>query len=219
MRSLFPFGSMAARYDQWYATPDGQAHDRVQKSDVRLFLGRAAGSQRLLDVGCGTGHWCLFFAEMGYQVTGIDVATEMIQAARQHVPGGSFEVADAADLPFEDKTFDVVAAMAMLEFVPDPRAALREMARCAKPGGRLLIGTLNRHAPLNQERLATGRQPYASARLFSPEPLRVMLAPLGRIRMVASTLDQQASAAPSDEATTASVGTLDGALLVAEVRL
>ncbi|MBS3822070.1 MAG: class I SAM-dependent methyltransferase, partial [Phycisphaerae bacterium] len=150
--SLFDFGPMAREYDRWYDTPAGQAHDRVQKNDVRRLLRPASAGQTLLDIGCGTGHWSSFFAEMGCQVTGVDIAPEMIEVARAKVPECSFQVADAHDLPFDDGTFDAVAAMATLEFLPDPAAAIGEMVRCARKGGHLLVGTLNRLAPLNQHR-------------------------------------------------------------------
>jgi len=184
--SLFDFGPMASEYDRWYATPSGQAHDHVQKDDVRRLLHPALAGQILLDIGCGTGHWSAFFVGMGYQVTGVDIAPEMIEVARTNVPECSFQVADAYDLPFDDGTFDAVAAMATLEFLPDPAAAIEEMVRCAKKGGHLLVGTLNRLAPLNQHRISKGKQPYSSAHLLSPDELRSLLAPVGRVRMVAS---------------------------------
>lgn len=185
-KTVFDFGPLARHYDRWYATSAGRSHDRAQKRDVRHLLQTASHGERLLDVGCGTGHWTAMFAEMGYQVTGVDLSPEMIEVARERVPGCSFRVADACELPFGDGSFDVVAAMATLEFMPDPSAAVREMVRCVRPGGRLLIGTLNRLAPLNQERLSSRRQPYASAHLFAPEELRAVLRPYGLVRMVAS---------------------------------
>jgi len=185
--SLFEFGPPAHEYDRWYDTPAGQAHDRMQKDDVRRLLHPASAGQTLLDIGCGTGHWSAFFAELGYRVTGIDVAPQMIEVARSAIPGCTFQVADAHDLPFDDEMFDVVATMATLEFLPDQAAAIGEMARCAKKDGHVLVGTLNRFAPLNQHRIAKGKQPYASGHLLSSDELRSLLAPLGRVRMVASS--------------------------------
>jgi ubiquinone/menaquinone biosynthesis C-methylase UbiE len=186
--SLFDFGPTAREYDRWYDTPAGQAHDRVQKNDVRRLLRPASAGQTLLDVGCGTGHWSAFFSEMGYTVTGADVAPAMIEVARSAVPQCTFQVADAHELPCDDGAFDIVASIATLEFLPDQAAAIREMARCARKHGQLLLGTLNRLAPLNQHRIAKGKPPYSAAHLLSPNELRSLLAPLGRVRMVGSSL-------------------------------
>jgi len=185
--SLFDFGAMAREYDRWYDTPAGQAHDRVQKDDVRRLLRPASAGETLLDVGCGTGHWSAFLVEMGYQVTGVDVSPAMIEVARAAMPECTFQVADAHQLPFDDGAFDVVASMATLEFLPDQAAAIREMARCAREHGRLLVGTLNRLAPFNQHRIAKGKPPYSAAHLLSSHELRDLLAPVGRVRMVASS--------------------------------
>jgi len=222
-RSLFDFGPLAQEYDRWYGTPAGQAHDRIQKEDVRRLLRPAEAGERLLDVGCGTGHWSSFFAAMGYQITGIDVAPEMVEVARTAVPECSFQVADACELPFDDASFDVAASMATLEFILDPAAAVAEMVRCVKPGGSLLIGTLNRLAPLNQHRLSKGKQPYASAHLLSPDELQGLLARWGRVCMVASSPRQRKSRSivPKRIASRLPVlrGRLRGPFIVAEVRL
>jgi len=221
--SLFDFGPLAREYDRWYDTPAGQAHDRVQKEDVRRLLRPASAGQTLLDVGCGTGHWSAYFAELGYRVTGVDVAPTMIAVARSTVPGGTFIVADAHDLPFDNGCFDVVAAMATLEFLPDQAAAIREMARCAREHGQLLLGTLNRLAPLNQHRLAKGKPPYSAAHLLSPNELRSLLAPLGRVRMVGSSSPGHGHRLPLPKRIAGRLaglrGNLNGPFIVAEVRL
>jgi len=221
--SLFDFGPLAREYDRWYDTPAGRAHDQVQKHDVRRLLPSASRNQALLDVGCGTGHWSAFFAEMGYRVTGIDVAPQMIEVARSAVSSCTFQVADACDLPFDDKTFDVVAAMATLEFLPDPAVAIREIARCANEDGHLLVGTLNRLAPLNQHRISKGKQPYSSAHVLSPDELRSLLAPLGRVRLVGSSLSGHDHRPPLPNRIVGRIAglrsKLNGPFIVAEVRL
>jgi ubiquinone/menaquinone biosynthesis C-methylase UbiE len=220
--SRFDFGPLAHEYDRWYETPAGRAHDRVQKADVRRVLRAARAGERLLDVGCGTGHWSSFFKAMGYDVHGIDVSPEMIAVAQGCVPDCNFEVADACALPFEDASFHVVAAMTTLEFVADAARAVEEMARCTRPGGSMLVGTLNKLAPLNRRRVSKGEPPYASGHLFSPEELRNLLSPWGSVRMVASApcFGKARSLVSTGVAGLSPTqrGRLRGAFVVAEVR-
>jgi ubiquinone/menaquinone biosynthesis C-methylase UbiE len=99
--------------------------------------------QKVLDAGCGTGVMGLLFAEMGHQVTGVDLSEGMLSKARekaneQNLP---FELgkADAEHLPFHDRTFDVVVTRHLLWTLPHPGLALKEWHRVLKEGGRLLI--------------------------------------------------------------------------------
>ena len=113
-----------------------------------------------------------------------------------------------------------MASVAALEFIPDPTAAVREMARCTRPGGMILIGTLNRTAPINRDRLHKGEEPYASGHLFAPDELADLLKPFGGIRMVASPVDA-GSAEPcvlEEGDLPLHGGSLQGPLLVAAVK-
>ena len=186
--SLFDFGAIAGDYERWYETPVGRAHDRAQKSDVGKLLRPARREALLLDVGCGTGHWSRFFVSLGYAVVGIDISAEMIEVARARpAPQCLFGVADACDLPFGEYCFDVVSAMASLEFVSDVSLVLEEMFRCVRNAGVVLVGTLNRLARINRRRVASGREPYASGQLFTPAELHHRLKQFGSVRMLASS--------------------------------
>ena len=183
----FDFGRLADEYDRWYETSAGQRHDRFQKAAVRELLPVSRRGDWLLDVGCGTGHWSRFFASLGYSVVGIDSSPEMVAKARSHGwERCSFETADAEKLPFGDGVFEIAAAMATLEFIPHPETALEEIKRCLKPGGQILVGTLNRLAPLNRRRIEHGDAPYTSANMFSTKELRDLLTGYGSLRVLTS---------------------------------
>jgi len=94
---------------------------------------------RVLDVATGPGWVAARAAELGASVVGIDVAEAMIARARAAHPGAEFRRADAQELPFADATFDAVTISFALRNVVDTEAALHELARVTRPGGRLVV--------------------------------------------------------------------------------
>ena len=87
---------------------------------------------KLLDVGCGRKPYKDTYFSAAASYTGVDRATENSQPDI---------VASALDLPFEDKSFDTVVSTEVLEHIPDPLCALRQMYRVLKPGGHLILTT------------------------------------------------------------------------------
>jgi SAM-dependent methyltransferase len=106
-----------------------------------------APGQAVLDVACGTGIVARTAADrMGGQgrVAGLDINEGMLTVARRLRPDLEWRQGDAADLPFDAGTFDVVLCQAALMFFPDRAAALREMARVATPGGTVAVQVWDR---------------------------------------------------------------------------
>lgn len=156
-------------------------YDRLEKRAIAKLLLPVPNSGRLLEIGCGTGHWSEYFCNRGFDVTGVDISERMIAIARQRsIAAATFEVADAERLPLADGAFDVAAAITVLEFVADPVRVVAEMVRCVKkPGGMLIVGALNWLSAYNRGRKRRAASMCASAHLFSPVDLRGLLAPLG----------------------------------------
>src|SRR6185295_7780349 len=104
------------------------------------YAGVKAG-QTLLDVGTGTGVVAITAARRGATVTGLDLTPELLEQAKQSAPIAGLTITwkegDAEALPFGDATFDVVLSQFGHMFAPRPEAALKEMLRVLKPGGRL----------------------------------------------------------------------------------
>jgi SAM-dependent methyltransferase len=92
---------------------------------------------RALDVGCGPGALTAALAEqLGRQsVCGVDPSQPFVDACRARQPGVDVVVGAAEALPFGDGEFDVVASQLVVNFMDDPQAGVREMARVARPGG------------------------------------------------------------------------------------
>jgi ubiquinone/menaquinone biosynthesis C-methylase UbiE len=191
--SNFDFGSMAEKYNSWYETAEGSIYDRLEKKAIAKFLPERCEGKKLLDAGCGTGHWSKFFSDKSFTVTGVDLSLSMIEVARnKNIKGASFGIADAHMLPFTENAFDVSAAITTLEFVRDPNIVVREMVRCTKkPGGVVIVGVLNASANINNRRKASGRQPYKTAQFFYPQNLKEILGAYGKTKVKTTTFVPQ----------------------------
>jgi len=134
-------------YARWRETPLGSRTERVETRLVFELAGPLAG-KRVLDVGTGDGAYAIEAARRGADVTGVDSDPAMLGAARARARAGGVSVAlreaRAEALPFAGASFDVVLAITVLCFVPDPHAAVKEMARVLAPGGTLVLGELAR---------------------------------------------------------------------------
>jgi 2-polyprenyl-6-hydroxyphenyl methylase/3-demethylubiquinone-9 3-methyltransferase len=102
----------------------------------------------LLDIGCGGGLVTEPLARLGATVTGIDPAPENIEAAKAHAAGMrltiDYRVATAEDLVARGENFDAALLLEVIEHVPDVPAFLQRVAPLVKPGGIMLLSTLNR---------------------------------------------------------------------------
>ncbi len=102
------------------------------------------GGERVLDVACGAGQLSFPAARAGAIVTGIDIASNLIDQAktRQQREGLSidFREGDAESLPFADESFDLVFSLIGAMFAPQPALVAEELVRVARRGGRIMMG-------------------------------------------------------------------------------
>ncbi|WBB77966.1 demethylmenaquinone methyltransferase [Micromonospora sp. WMMD882] len=131
------FDGVAARYDLTN-TVLSFGQDRFWRRATRAALELRPG-QRVLDVGAGTGVSTEELAHSGAYAVGADLSLGMLAAGRQVRPRVPLLAGDALRLPFADATFDAVTISFALRNVTDPDAALRELARVTRPGGRLVV--------------------------------------------------------------------------------
>jgi SAM-dependent methyltransferase len=112
---------------------------------AQVVVDRAAPSrdEHVVDVGCGTGNAALLAAELGARATGIDPARRLLDVASAEAaaraPNARFLVGEAARLPLEDSSADVVVSVFGVIFAPDAQAAAAEMARIAGPHARIVL--------------------------------------------------------------------------------
>jgi len=103
-----------------------------------------------LDVGCGGGLISEPLARLGGQTTGIDPAPKNIGTAKAHALQSGVKVnyrsIQAEELSTEGATFDMVVCLEVIEHVPDPAAFLKTLGSLVRPGGLLVLSTLNRTA-------------------------------------------------------------------------
>ncbi|MEU4565788.1 demethylmenaquinone methyltransferase [Micromonospora sp. NPDC023956] len=131
------FDGVAARYDLTN-TVLAFGQDRGWRRATRSALALEPG-ERVLDVGAGTGVSTEELARSGAYAVGADLSLGMLAAGRRARPEVPLLAGDALRLPFADGTFDAVTISFALRNVSDPDAALRELARVTRPGGRLVV--------------------------------------------------------------------------------
>jgi SAM-dependent methyltransferase len=203
----------AARWDAQSESYDSSYDDPRRGRLVRARLATALdllgeGPGRVLDAGMGGGRLVEELAGRGWTVSGADVSDEMVALARRRAPelAGSLVVAPIETLPFEAASFDAVTALGVLEFTPDPEAALRELSRVLVPGGKAVVSwpsfrglyTAWRGGVLYRVARALGRPAPPPARNpLEPERFEELLRAAGLEPEVTSMLGPQGRAARS----------------------
>ncbi|MCE7078926.1 demethylmenaquinone methyltransferase [Streptomyces sp. ST2-7A] len=131
------FDAVAAKYD---LTNDVLAlgMNRRWRTEVARAVAARPG-ERVLDLAAGTGTSSLPFVENGAYTVPCDFSQGMLREGRRRIPWLPFVAGDACRLPFRDASFDAVTISFGLRNVRDTDAALREMLRVTRPGGRLVV--------------------------------------------------------------------------------
>lgn len=145
--------NLQTRLSVWHPTIDGRDPATVALDEIRDLQ-----PGRILEVGCGTGAFAARMLDTlpGVDLQAIDQSERFVELTARR--GVSARVADVQALPFEDDSFDLVAAMWMLYHVPDLHRGLAEIRRVLRPGGTFVAAT-NGDEHVAELRRAVGRPP------------------------------------------------------------
>ncbi len=162
----------------WYLSPENansyesfyegkyKKIDVLEKEVLSVLLQKFQGIEHILDVGCGTGHFTRWYGSLGYDVAGVDVSPVMLAVARK-LWNGELHNAPAENLPFANRSFDLVSMITCTEYMPDLGVVLREARRVARKG--ILMGIMNKWSLPTIRRIIQvklGRNPFYTNATF-----------------------------------------------------
>ena len=123
----------ASLYEENWGSVTGQTIETILK------LAYVEQGAKVLDIGCGGGHFCNLAYQKGAEVTGCDLSYEMIRIAKSNYPKITFVIEDAEKLSFTDSAFDIITMNYLLLHVADQKKVLLEARRALKENGRIIF--------------------------------------------------------------------------------
>lgn len=129
----------------WMAGDYGHFSRYLEEGAMEFFPAlQIAPGERVLDVACGAGQLSFPATRAGATVTGVDIATNLLEQARSRAAAEGlptrFDEGDAEELPYEDAAFDLVFSLIGAMFAPRPDRVAAELVRLCRPGGRIVMG-------------------------------------------------------------------------------
>jgi len=140
-------------YDKWSEKYDRESNPLIALEEpITLDLIGQVKGQQVLDLGCGTGRYCLLLAQGGAKVVGIDPSSGMMEQAKGKITASSqitLHQGRLDDLHFPDGQFDLVVSALTLSHLPELEPTFREIGRVLKTGGRLVISDVHPYWPVS----------------------------------------------------------------------
>jgi len=142
------FDDWPEKYDLWFEAPIGRLIKKYE-SDLVLEMLRPEQGERILDAGCGTGVFTLDVLAAGAQIVGLELSLPMLLRAERKLEKHPFQAVqgDMTKLPFAENEFDKAVSVTAIEFIEDGKTAINELFRVTKPGGCVVVATLNSLSP------------------------------------------------------------------------
>ena len=172
------FDQWPDKYDAWFKTPIGRLI-RKYESDLILKMLTPSSGERILDAGCGSGVFSGDLISVGCQVFGLDLSFPMLTRSAEKHAGTSLCLCQGRleHLPFVNDAFHKTVSITAIEFVEDARATLRELFRVTRPGGIIVVATLNSSGPWAERRKISGKEGhpiFQKVRFRSPEEMTAL---------------------------------------------
>lgn len=162
------FDDQAPRYHARYREVTGSGHSfRIREERLYEMFDKPGGD--VLDIGCGPGITVAYLTDLGCRVHGVDLSEAMVAECRRtfgHLGAATFSVGRLERLDAPDASYDAVICMGVVEYIADDEAAVREMARVARPGATVLISLPNRLSPFRLWRRHVFRPAAEAMRRF-----------------------------------------------------
>lgn len=152
------FSEWSEKYDQWFETPIGRLIKGFEQELIFQMLNPEHG-ETILDAGCGTGVFDVDFIEAGVHVVGLELSPVMLRRSLAKFPGKAFYPVqgDMISLPFADNSFPKTVSNTAIEYIPDAGRTIDELFRVTKPGGVIVVTTLNSLSPWADRRQKAAR--------------------------------------------------------------
>ncbi len=153
------FDKWPQKYDRWFETPIGKLVEQFERELIIQMLSPKRG-ECILDAGCGTGIFTRYLLTEGSFVVGLELSFSMLLKAGNKLEGNQFNMmqGDMQYLPFADNEFDKTISVSAIEFLDDPHNAIDELFRVTRPGGCIVVTTLNRLSPWATRREAAAKE-------------------------------------------------------------
>ncbi len=169
------FNEWSEKYDQWFETPIGRLIKGYEQELIFQMLNPEHG-ETILDAGCGTGIFVIDFIEAGAHVVGLELSPVMLRRSLAKFAGQAFYPVQGnmIRLPFADNSFPKTVSNTAIEYIPDARSAIDELFRVTKPGGVIVVTTLNSLSPWadrRQKAAQKGHPLFEHVYFRSPEGL------------------------------------------------
>ncbi len=169
----------ADAYDTWFDRPWGRHATAIEHRMLFDAAGPISG-RAVLDAGCGTGRFMHRLESEGAYVIGVDRDPDALAIARNRTTGALL-LGDTHQLPLHDRSVEIAFAVTVCEFTASPARVFAELARVTKPGGRVVVGSLNRTSPWGWwKRRQFSMPPWDMVRLLDRRSLTDLGASYGR---------------------------------------